>query len=205
MRRIFSGLHKRACIVALLSLLLGGCLVPDKYQATLSLSNHAYSFDYIGEMHMMTAYSREFAAKDPKELARKVVAEFERVIRERPQGVIETRLLSPKVFQTKFLYVSPYALPEASGLFRITVEGNILTVTSRPISAQERETLRLNAISSRGKLCIKAFGTVLASNAHRAATMLDRCNIWELDNLDEPVRLVVQFSHPIPLDGKKVQ
>lgn len=84
-------------------------------------------------------------------------------------------------------------------MFQMTVKGDTLTVTSRPLSAKDKEMLRLNNITSRGQLCIKAFGTVLETNARRTATLLDRCNAWDLDNLDEPVRLVVKFSKPIPL------
>ena len=187
----------------LLSLCLAGCFVPNKYRATLSVSQPAYSFEFIGEMHIMAAYTDTYkkSVDDPRMLAHKVVNEFERVIKERQQASVETKLVSPTLFQTKFLYVSPYTLPEATGMFKMKVEGDTLTVTSRPLSEKDREMLRLNNIESRGQLCIKSFGTVLESNAHRGATLLDRCNIWNLDNLDEPVRLVVRFSKPIPLEG----
>lgn len=186
----------------LVCLTLGACLVPDRYKATLSLSNNAYSLDFIGEMHIMAAYTdlyNKSGSNDPKQVAQQVVREFERVIKERQQAQVETRLVSPVLFQTSFLYVSPYTQPEATGMFQMHAEGDTLTVTSRPLSAKDRETLRLNNITSRGHLCIKAFGTVLESNAQRSATLLDRCNVWDLDNLDEPVRLVVKFSKPIPL------
>ena len=196
-------MNSRLCIILVLSLCLAGCFVPNRYKATLSVSQPAYSFDFIGEMHMMAAYTDTYkkAVDDPRILAQKIVSEFERVIKERQQASIETRIVSPTVFQTKFLYVSPYTQPEATGMFQMKVEGDTLTVTSRPLTEKDREMLRLNNIESRGTLCIKSFGTVLESNAQRAANLVDRCNVWNLDSLDEPVKLVVRFSKPIPLNG----
>lgn len=194
-------LARLGCIIALLGLACG-CFVPNRYTAILSLSNQAYSFTYIGEMTMMATYSPQYADYEPWALARKIVEEFSRVIKERSQVKLETRLISPHVFQTNFLYVSNYDKPEACGLFNISINGNVLTVTSRAISQQEHEMIRLNNVPSEGKLCIKAFGTVLESNAHKAATIFDRCNTWNLKDLNEPIRLVVRYSKPIPLDGK---
>ena len=196
--------HLRCLLILTLLTLLAGCFVPDRYKATLSLSQPAYSFDFIGEMHIMAAYTDTYrkAVDDPRILGQKVVAEFERVIKERQQASIETRIVSPTLFQTKFLYVSPYTQPEATGMFQMKVEGDTLTVTSRPLSEKDREMLRLNNITSRGSLCIKAFGTVLESNAQRSANLIDRCHMWDLNNLDEPVKLVVKFSKPIPLGGE---
>ena len=185
----------------LLCLLAAGCLVPDKYHAVLSVSNPGYSLEYIGEMHMVAAYSETYRRSidnDPKKLARTVMSEFARVIKERPQGQVEIQPASDNTFRTKFSYVSPYNLPEASGMFKLSVDGDTLTVVSRPLSAKDKEFLRLNDITSKGKLCIKAFGTVLETNAQRTATMLNRCNEWDLENLETPVKLVVKFSKPIP-------
>ena len=194
----------RTLLVLTACCLLAGCLVPDRYKATLSLSNNAYSLDFIGEMHIMAAYTDLFnkgGHNDPEQVAAQVVREFERVIRERQQASVETRLVSPRLFQASFLYVSPYSQPEATGMFQMQVSGDTLTLTSRPLSAKDKEVIRLNNITSRGQLCIKAFGTVLESNAQRSATLLDRCNVWDLDGLDEPVRMVVKFSKPIPGGG----
>lgn len=190
-----------AAISTFCCLLLAGCLVPDKYQAILSVSNPGYSLEYIGEMHMAAAYSetyRKSIDNDPKKLAQTVMREFARVIQERPQGQVEIQPVSDTTFRTKFSYISPYTLQEATGLFKLTADGDTLTVTSRPLTAKDKEFLRLNNITSKGKLCIKSFGTVLETNAHRTATLLNRCNEWDLENLDTPVRLVVKFSKPIP-------
>lgn len=195
MRRI----SRTFCIVALCCL-LQACLVPDNYYATLSLSNHAYSFDYVGDIHMAAAYSethKQSAGNDPQKLAEGVMREFVRVIKERQQSSIKIALLSPTTFKTQFLYVSPYTMPEATGMFSFTAEGDTLTVVSRPLSTRDREFLRLNDISSQGTLCIKAFGTVIESNAQQAATMLNRCNEWKLDNLETPIRIVIKYSQPI--------
>lgn len=195
--------YMKLTLILALTFSLCACFVPNRYKATLSVSQPAYSFDFIGELHIMAAYSDTYnkSVDDPRMLAQKVVSEFERVIKERQQASVETRIVSPRLFQAKFLYVSPYTQPEATGMFKMKVEGDTLTVTSRPLSEKDREMLRLNNIESRGRLCIKSFGTVLESNAHRSANLIDRCNVWDLDNLDEPVRLVVRFSKPIPLDG----
>lgn len=179
---------------------LQACLVPDKYYATLSLSNHAYSFDYVGDIHMAAAYSEMYkkgAGNDPKKLAESVMAEFVRVIKERQQASVKIALLSPTTFKTQFLYVSPYTQPEATGMFTFTAQGDTLTVVSRPLSTKDREFLRLNNITSQGTLCIKAFGTVLESNAQKSASMLNRCNEWQLDDLENPVRIVIKYSQPI--------
>lgn len=174
--------------------------MPDKYYATLSLSNHAYSYDYVGDIHMAAAYSethKRSAGNDPQKLAEAVMREFARVIKERQQASIKIAPLSPTTFKTQFLYVSPYTLPEATGMFSFDVKGDTLTVVSRPLSATDLDFLQQNGISSQGTLCIKAFGTVLESNADHAATMLNRCNEWKLDDLERPIRIVIKFSQAI--------
>ncbi|MEG2173499.1 MAG: hypothetical protein RRY29_09605 [Desulfovibrionaceae bacterium] len=186
--------------------LLQGCLVPDKYYATLSLSNHAYSYDYVGDIHMAAAYSDTYLRQvdnDPQKLADRVLKEFVRVIRERQQSSVKVALLSPTTFKTQFLYVSSYAMPEATGMFTFSIAGDTLTVVSRPLSTSDREFLRLNDISSQGTLCIKAFGTVIESNAHKAATMLNRCNEWNLTDLESPIRMVIKYPQPIEQPAPK--
>lgn len=196
-----------ACVLVACCL-LQACLVPDKYYATLSLSNHAYSFDYVGDIHMAAAYSethKKTAGNDPQKLAEAVMREFVRVIKERQQSSIKVALLSPSTFKTQFLYVSPYTMPEATGMFSFEAKGDTLTVVSRPLSTKDREFLRLNGITSQGTLCIKAFGTVLESNAHQAATMLNRCNEWKLDDLETPIRMVIKYPQSIEKQASEQQ
>jgi hypothetical protein len=175
--------------------------VPDKYIATLSLSNHAYSVDFIGKMHMAASYSDTYkqGSDDPKQLAASIMKEFERVIKERSQSKVETLPLDEHSFGAKFEYVSPYYLAEATGMFALTVDGDTVTLISRPISTKDMEFIKQFNLSSKGSLCIKAFGTVLESNADKHATLIDMCHKWELDNLERPIKLVVRFSRPVPM------
>lgn len=192
-------------MMGMLLSLLSACLVPDKYYATLSLSNHAYSFDYVGDIHIAAAYSdihQKSAGNDPQKLAQSIVQEFTKFIKERSQASVKTALMSPTTFKTQFLYVSPYSQPEVTGMFSFTVKGDTLTVVSRHLSTKDKEFLRLNEITSQGTLCIKAFGTVLESNAHKAGTLLNRCNEWNLEDLENPVRIVIKFPQTIGMHGK---
>jgi hypothetical protein len=182
--------------------------VPDKYIATLSLSNNAYSVDFIGKMHMAASYSDTYkqGSDNPRQLASSIMREFERVISERPQSTVETLVLDEHSFGTKFVYVSPYYLAEATGMFAFTVsDENTLTVISRPISTKDMEFIKQNNLTSKGSLCIKAFGTVLESNADKHATLIDMCHRWELNDLERPVKLVVRFSKPIPMTPQAYQ
>lgn len=187
-------------MAALVCSVLAACFVPDRYQATLLLTNTLYTFDFIGELHIVPAYTGQFQEPNstPVDFAHKVLAELNRVIKERPNATVESRLASDKVLQIHFSYSSPYSQPEATGLFQMRVEGDIVTLTSRPLSHKDKELLRLYTIPSRGKLCVKAFGQVLESNAQRSANLLSRCHEWELDGVDEPIRLVIKFSKPPP-------
>jgi len=198
---------KQCCLCLLAALILCGCLVPDKYIATLSLSNNAYSVEFIGKMHMAASYSDTYkqGTDNPQQLATSIVREFERVIQERPQSKVETMMLDEHSFGTKFLYVSPYYLAEATGMFAFTVSGDTLTVISRPISTKDMEFLKQNNLTSKGSLCIKAFGTVLESNADKNATLIDMCNKWEFTDLERPVKLVVRFAKPIPVTPQAYQ
>jgi len=197
----------QCCLALLACLALSGCLVPDKYIATLSLSNSSYSLEFIGKMHMAASYSDTYkqGVDNPQQLAASIMREFERVIQERPQGKVETMFLDDHSFGTKFLYISPYYLQEATGMFAFTVSGDTLTVISRPISTNDMELLKQNNLTSKGSLCIKAFGTVLESNADRNATLIDMCNRWELNDLERPIKLVVRFSKPIPVTPQAYQ
>jgi hypothetical protein len=184
---------------------LSGCLVPDRYIATLSLSNTGYSFEFIGKMHMAASYSETYkrGADNPQQLAKAIITEFERVIKERPQSGVETQPLSAHAFGTKFLYVSPYSLPEATGMFAFTVDGDTLTAISRPVSSGDMDFLKEHKITSQGTLCVKAFGSVLESNADKSATLLNRCNEWNMDGLERSVKIVVRFPKPIPLSAPR--
>ena len=195
------------CLCLLVCFALCGCLVPDKYIATLSLSNNAYSVDFIGKMHMAASYSDTYkqGTDNPQQLAASVMREFERVIKERPQNKVETLVLDNHSFGTKFEYISPYYLAEATGMFAFTIEGDTLTVISRPISTKDMEFIRQHNLSSKGSLCIKAFGTVLESNADKNATLIDMCNRWELNDLERPIKLVVRFTRPIPMTPQAYQ
>jgi hypothetical protein len=181
--------------------------VPDKYIATLSLSNQAYSVEFIGKMHMAASYSDTYkqGTDNPQQLAASIIREFERVIKERPQSTVETMVFDEHSFGTKFEYVSPYFLPEATGMFAFTVSGDTLTIISRPISTKDMEFLKQHNLSSKGSLCIKAFGTVLESNADKSATLIDMCNRWELNDLARPVKLVVRFAKPVPMTPQAYQ
>ena len=197
----------RYCLCLFACLALCGCLVPDKYIATLSVSNNAYSVEFIGKMHMAASYSDTYkqGADNPQQLAASIVREFERVIKERPQSKIETMPLDEHSFGTKFVYVSPYYLAEATGMFAFTVNGDTLTIISRPVSTKDMEFLKQNNLTSKGSLCIKAFGTVLESNADKNATLIDMCNKWEISDLERPVKLVVRFTKPVPMTPQAYQ
>jgi hypothetical protein len=199
----------QCCLCLAACLAFHGCLVPDKYIATLSLSNIGYSLDFIGKMHMAASYSATYqqGMDNPRQLAVSIMSEFERVIKERPQGTVETMLLDEHSFGTKFVYVSPYYLAEATGMFAFTLNegGDTLTVISRPISTKDTELLKQNNVTSKGTLCIKAFGTVLESNADKRATLIDMCHRWELEDLERPIKLVVRFPHPVPMTPKAYQ
>ena len=196
------------CLCLLACLALSACLVPDKYITTLSLSNIGYSLDFIGKFHMAASYVEAYrkGTDNPRQLAISIMNEFERVIKERPQSQVETMLLDEHSFGTKFVYVSPYYLPEATGIFAFTISGgDTLTVISRPISTKDMELLKKNNLTSKGSLCIKAFGTVLESNADKRATLIDMCHRWELNDLERPVKLVVRFSQPVPMTPQAYQ
>ena len=195
------------CLCLLACFALCGCLVPDKYIATLSLSNNAYSVEFIGKMHMAASYSDTYkqGADNPQQLAASIMREFERVIKERPQSKVETMTLDEHSFGTKFEYISPYYLAEATGMFALTVSGDTVTIISRPISTNDMGILKQNNLTSKGSLCIKAFGTVVESNADKNATLIDMCNRWELSGLERPVKLVVRFAKPVPMTPQAYQ
>jgi len=157
---------------------------------------------------MAASYSDAYRKQmdNPKQLAVSIMNEFERVIKERPQSQVETMLLDEHSFGTKFVYVSPYYLAEATGIFAFTVSGgDTLTVISRPISTKDMELLKQHNLTSKGSLCIKAFGTVLESNADKRATLIDMCHRWELNDLEREVKLVVRFSRPVPMTPQAYQ
>jgi hypothetical protein len=197
----------QSCLCLLMCFALCGCLVPDKYKATLTLSNTAYSVEFIGKMHMAASYSDTYkqGTDNPKQLAASIMREFERVIRERTDKV-ETLALDDHSFGTQFEYYSPYYLPEATGMFAFTVVGDTLTVVSRPVSSNEMELIKKNNLTSKGSLCIRtSSATILESNADKSATLIDMCNRWELNDLERPIKFVVRFAKPVPMTPQTYQ
>ena len=156
---------------------------------------------------MAASYSDTYkqGTDNPRQLAASIVREFERVIQERPQSKVETMPLDEHSFGTKFVYISPYYLAEATGMFAFTVSGDTVTIISRPISTKDMDLLKQYNLTSKGNLCIKAAGTVIESNADKNATLIDMCNRWELNDLERPIKLVVRFSKPIPVTPQAYQ
>ncbi len=177
-----------------------GCFVPNKYLATLTLTEKNYAFEFIGEMRMAGLYSKKVQddpAWDKQKLAQQILGEFTRVLRERMPDIFELRSVTPDLFQTKFTYTSPYALPEAVGLFNFHIEGKRLTITSRHINAEEHAMLKKYEIPSQGTLCIKTFGKVVQSNAHSPANILQQCSTWHMKNLDEGIKMIIDFPNEL--------
>ncbi len=194
--------YKRACVAfttALMLCLLSGCFVPDKYTATLYFSEKAYTFEFIGELYMMLLYSDAMYEQslDPKLVPQQIMSEFTRVIKERKHTRMDIERAGQHTFRTAFAYSSPYAYPEATGLFNFKVEGKRLTVTSRYMSPEDKALVAKNNIPSRGTLAIKVYGTIIESNAHEPATPIKQYSVWHLKDLDEPVRMVIDFDEDI--------
>ncbi len=202
-------LYLRYLCIALMSCLISSCLVPDKFTAILEVSNKAYSLEFIGELRIMVLYTDDYKSGSlnfsphAQPLQTQVVNEFERVIKERSKSRIEILHDTPEVFKTTFAYTSSYEHPEASGLFNFTISDNILTIRSRHISPEDRKLLQKHNIPSQGSLCIKTTGQVIESNASIAANAFNRCNTWELKNLDDGVEMVIKFHDSIKFDNAK--
>ncbi len=176
---------------------LTACFVPNKYIATLSLSEDAYTFEFIGEMRMMYMYDTSLsndAGIDMEKAAEQVLSEFKRLMQERKPHIFELRKKTATIFQTKFSYTSPYEFPEVTGLFHIHKQGNVLTLTSRRISKEEHNILKKDNIPSKGVLCVKSFGKILQSNAHSPSNILQQCSTWKLENLDEGIKMIIHFQ-----------
>ncbi len=173
--------------------------MPDKYYAVLTLTEKQYILDFIGEMRIMALYTDagQDASVDREHAQEQILGEFSRVINERKPERFELRVVDNALFQTRFTYASPYAYPEASGLFNFHVQDNILTVTSRHISPEERTLLEKNNIPSSGTLCIKTYGKILENNAHKPANLLQQCSTWDMKNLDESVKMVIRFANSL--------
>ncbi len=183
----------------LLCFSLSGCFVPHKYYAVLTLTEKQYFFDFIGEMRIMALYTDagKDASVDKKHAQQQILSEFSRVIQERNPSRFELRVVEDTVFQTRYTYASPYTYPEASGLFNFHLQDNILTVTSRHISPEERKLLQKNNIPSSGTLCIKTYGKIIENNAHKPANILQQCSTWDMENLDESVKMVIRFANSL--------
>ncbi len=181
---------------------LSGCFAPDKYYAVLTLTDKHYIMDFIGEMRMMALYTPQGTdpSVDKMQAQKQILGEFSRVIQEREPSRFEVRMADDALFQTRFTYTSPYAYPEASGLFNFHISENILTVTSRNISPEERKLIQENAIPSQGTLCIKTYGKIIQNNAHEPANILQQCSTWYLKNLDEGVKMIIAFPKSLEVN-----
>ncbi len=198
-------IYKYITIFAL-CVLLNACLVPNKYNAVLDVSSNSYNFEFIGELRMMLLYTDDYKsgslnlAPSAEPLNKQIINEFKRVISERSLSFIEVEQHEPTVFRTSFAYTSSYAYPEASGLFNFKIEKNILTITSRHMNEGDRALIEKYNIPSRGTLCIRTLGKVLESNAQTSANAFNRCNTWNMENLDEGVRMVIEFKAPLNIN-----
>ncbi len=178
--------------------MLFSCFIPNKYIATLTLSEKMYTFEFIGELHMAALHSKKVIddpSWDKNKLAEQIINEFSRVIKERNPIIFELNFIEPDIIQTKFTYSSPYNHPEATGLFHFKKDGKRLEVNSRYINEEEYEFLQKINIPSQGSLCIKTFGKIIHNNAHEPSNILQQCSTWRMKKLDESIKMVIDFSN----------
>ena len=182
---------RNALAVAGVCVLLSGCLLPDRFDATLSVGAERATLDYAGEL---VAVSAEDEAATRKALD--AVAEDVR----KDGGTVDYAVLGKGHAKATVHWTQATPAVGAKTSFadlvaiRRQADGALEIVTPALKDRDRAQLIKMGLGEASGRLCVKTAGTVVESNAKTTPDQPGGCHGWTITVLkDEPVRMLVRF------------
>jgi hypothetical protein len=177
--------------LALVCVLLSGCLLPDRFDATLSVGAESATLDYAGELVAVSAEDEATTRKALDEVAEDVrkdggTVEYAVLAKGRARATVHWTQATPAV-GAKTSFADLVAI-------RRQADGALEIVTPALKDRDRAQLTKMGLGDAAGRLCVKTAGMVVESNARTAPDQPGGCHGWTITVLkDEPVRMLVRF------------
>jgi len=192
---------RHALALAAVCALLSGCLLPDRFDATLEVGAERATLDYRGELVAMSAYA---------DAAKLTPAEDEKAVREaldavaadvrKDGGTVDYAPLGKGRAKAAVTWTQPLPPVGEKTTFadlvaiRRQADGSLEIVTPALKDRDRAQLAKMGLGDAAGRLCVKTAGTVVESNAQTKPETAGGCWGWSITVLkDAPVRMVVPF------------
>lgn len=182
-------------LVVGLCVLMAGCLVPDRYTATLSLTGAGdYTLNYDGEaVDLVMLDAREKGQLTPK-LERDMVALYTKELAKQAKGLTLTYKGDAR-FRAKFDSAGNYRsgkVKEIADLLQLRLmKDGILDVKSVDLGNVKKLP---KGVSSTGDICITTDMEVIEHNADSTPGLLSKCYRWKNYDMINGPRLVLRLK-----------
>jgi hypothetical protein len=192
---------RHALALAAVCALLSGCLLPDRFDATLDVGAERATLDYRGELVVMSAYadSAKLTPAQDESAVREALDAVAADVR-KDGGTVEYAPLGKGRARAAVLWTQ--AAPPVgektsfADLVAIRRQGDgALEIVTPALKDRDRAQLaKMGLGDAAGRLCVKTAGTVVESNAQAKPDAPGGCHGWSITVLkDEPVRMLVRF------------
>lgn len=186
--------------VLAVAILAAGCILPNKYQATVTVDKDACQVDYKGQFLVIAAMDKRVPPEKAKAMAIDFMKRLEADILKQ-NGTITTKLAEPGVFEATLSYKQPIGTSPTNvlQLFRIkSDEQGKVTIKTLETSEGDKKAFPEAGIESKGELTIKTKGQVVEENAQDKPNWLTKWfsdgYTWKQDLLKSPqASMVIQF------------
>lgn len=192
---------RHAFVLTAVCALLSGCLLPDRFDATLDVGAGHATLDYRGELVAMSAYA---------DSAKLTPAQDEQAVREALDAVAADVRASGGTVEyvplgkgrARAAVTWTQAAPPVGGkttfadlvAIRRQNDGTLEIVTPALKERDRGQLARMGLGDAAGRLCVKTTGSVVESNAQTRPETPGGCHGWSITVLkDEPVRMLVRF------------
>lgn len=190
-RRVRPSSIQDALALAGVCVLLSACLLPDRFDATLSVGAERATLDYAGELVAVSAEDEAATRKALDEVAEDVrkdggTADYAVLGKGRATATVHWTQATPPV-GAKTTFADLVAI-------RRQPDGALEIVTPALKDRDRAQLTKMGLGEASGRLCVKTAGTVVESNARTAPPQPGGCHGWTITVLkDEPVRMLVRF------------
>lgn len=182
------------------AILAAGCILPNKYQTTITVEKDACQVDYKGHFVVLVAANPEMPAEQKTKLTIDTMKRLEADIL-KEKGTITTKMTEPGVFEAAISYKQAIGQNPARVLNLFSIQGDgqgKVTVQSFELNAGDRQNFSAQGINGVGELTVKTAGQVLEENAQDKPGWLAKWigggYTWKQDLLKSPqASMVIQF------------
>ncbi|MBC7952869.1 MAG: hypothetical protein H7Z12_13760 [Rhodospirillaceae bacterium] len=161
-------------------LVMSGCLLPDKYDATITLAaNGAYEATLDGEGTMVLAYADYQKPNANKAALDKSMTDFEKQVNDKSYSI---KHRGNALFDVKYREDGTLAKNGSKSMFfefiKLSNSNGTYTIRLSEFNKGDQNGLKKGGLKSVGTICIKTDMTVLEHNADDKPGFFNKCYKW---------------------------